>query len=94
MIFFFKYTYGDKLKFLYTLKKDLKGSVAANLVADFNKAIGDVFIIKNNRLIRGKSLVGLLTILPLQNEEIVIEINNLQDEELILTTMSELGVLK
>lgn len=82
------------MKFLYTLKKDLKGSIAANLVADFNKAIGDVFIIKNNRLIRGKSLVGLLTILPLQNEEIVIEINNLQDEELILTTMSELGVLK
>ena len=82
------------MKFLYTLKKDLKGSVAANLVADFNKAIGDVFIIKNNRLIRGKSLVGLLTILPLQNEEIVIEINNFQDEELILTTMSELGVLK
>lgn len=82
------------MKFLYTLKKDLKGSVAANLVADFNKAIGDVFIIKNNRLIRGKSLVGLLTILPLQNEEIVIEINNLQDEELILTIMSELGVLK
>lgn len=82
------------MKFLYTLKKDLKGSVAANLVADFNKAIGDVFIIKNNHLIRGKSLVGLLTILPLQNEEIVIEINNLQDEELILTTMSELGVLK
>ena len=82
------------MKFLYTLKKDLKGSVAANLVADFNKAIGDVFIIKNNRLIRGKSLVGLLTILPLQNEEIVIEINNLQDEELILITMSELGVLK
>lgn len=82
------------MKFLYTLKKDLKGSIAANLVADFNKAIGDVFIIKNDRLIRGKSLVGLLTILPLQNEEIVIEINNLQDEELILTTMSELGVLK
>lgn len=82
------------MKFLYTLKKDLKGSIAANLVADFNKAIGDIFIIKNNRLIRGKSLVGLLTILPLQNEEIVIEINNLQDEELILTTMSELGVLK
>lgn len=82
------------MKFLYTLKKDLKGSVAANLVADFNKAIGDIFIIKNNHLIRGKSLVGLLTILPLQNEEIVIEINNLQDEELILTTMSELGVLK
>ena len=82
------------MKFLYTLKKDLKGSVAANLVADSNKAIGDVFIIKNNRLIRGKSLVGLLTILPLQNEEIVIEINNLQDEELILTIMSELGVLK
>ena len=51
-------------------------------------------LLKNNRLIRGKSLVGLLTILPLQNEEIVIEINNLQDEELILTTMSELGVLK
>ena len=25
------------MKFLYTLKKDLKGSVAANLVADFNK---------------------------------------------------------
>lgn len=82
------------MKFLYTLKKDLKGSIAANLVADFNKAIGDIFIIKNNRLIRGKSLIGLLTILPLQNEEIVIEINNLQDEELILTTMSELGVLK
>ena len=82
------------MKFLYTLKKDLKGRIAANLVANFNKAIGDVFIIKNNRLIRGKSLVGLLTILPLQNEEIVIEINNLQDEELILTTMSELGVLK
>lgn len=82
------------MKFLYTLKKDLKGGIAANLVADFNKAIGDVFIIKNNRLIKGKSLVGLLTILPLQNEEIVIEINNLQDEELILTTMSELGVLK
>ena len=83
-----------KMKFLYTLKKDLKGRVAANLVANFNKAIGDVFIIKNNHLIKGKSLVGLLTILPLQNEEIVIEINNLQDEELILTTMSELGVLK
>ena len=82
------------MKFLYTLKKDLKGRVAANLVANFNKAIGDVFIIKNNHLIKGKSLVGLLTILPLQNEEIVIEINNFQDEELILTTMSELGVLK
>lgn len=82
------------MKFLYTLKKDLKGRIAANLVANFNKAIGDVFIIKNNHLIKGKSLVGLLTILPLQNEEIVIEINNLQDEELILTTMSELGVLK
>jgi phosphotransferase system HPr-like phosphotransfer protein len=81
------------MKFLYILKKDLKGSVAANLVAEFNKAIGDVFIIKNDKIIKGKSLIGLLTILPLKNEQIIIEINNLQDAELISSAMVDLGIL-
>lgn len=70
----------DLISIRYKLKNDVYGRIATNLVYALNELKGSVFIIQNEKVINGKSLVGVLSLGMKFETPIEIRITNSEDE--------------
>lgn len=64
---------------------------AANLVYSLANLKGDVFLIKDDKTINGKSLVGVLHLDLRGGQEVEIHFNNPKDREEIIKIFNEIG---
>lgn len=64
---------------------------AANLVYALANLKGDIYLIKEDKQINGKSLIGLLHLDLRGGQEVEIHFNDLEDKEKIIEIFNEIG---
>lgn len=79
------------MELTYRLKKDIVARVAANLSWDLSQLHSSVHICNKNRLINGKSLVGVLVADMRLGDKITITYDEPADLERIREIFNELG---
>lgn len=75
----------------YIVNDTILSRKAANLVYSLANLKGDVFLIKDNKSINGKSLIGVLHLGLRGGQEVEIHFNDLRDREEIIKIFNEIG---
>lgn len=79
------------MELIYKLKQDVIARIAANLSWDLSQLHSSVHISKTDRVINGKSLIGVLTLDMRMGDEIKVTYDDAADLQKIKEIFDELG---
>jgi phosphocarrier protein len=75
-----------------TNKQGVHARPASLIVEEAGKYDCEIFLVKDNREINAKSILGLLTLAAIEGEELVIKVNgkNEKKEQIVINNLSKL----